>query len=732
MKINIKETVNKAVTAAKTYWKTPPEGRFMTYKEIASLSVGGMGVKFITYCISQMIISVGNALLANTIGIDPIPLYIIYIISLLSGFPLTALRASMIDNTRNMKGKYRPYILSMGIPTAILGIGFILMPYEHMSTFMKCAVVLAFNIGFQFFYSFFNDAYDSLINVLSPNSIERSDVLSIRYVVENFSPSIANIAFPLLAKLITGENTLYSLKAYRFSFPPMLVVGLLVSILVYTNTEEKIVQAKSHFIGIKFSDAFRAVVHNKYFWIISLAGWVGFLEGSFANILQWMYNYREACSAAQYSLIIAISGNASLWPNLVGPFLIRRWGKKRVLIYSNLLNIVFIAAMLPIVRNSAAPGIIWLLLVFIFINQFLTSLGYLMGPSINADIRDYQQYVTGERIDGMFAAVGLIGSVITMFTGMVLPVIYEKSGLNKEVAMSLGFDGSNVYDVLYNEQYFTSICSVLVVASIIGAAMNVIPYFFYDFTETRQKSIVSVLRIKAFFEDYSDGGDFSEIYDIVREAREYEGRTPADEKSVKGRKERKNIRKENEKIEIAAFVRDELSRFSTAQGMAELDFARKIADSGLDCIMSIEAPTKGEIKALPRTTESEKDYVRKMKMLRSSILASKKSVRKHYPDGIKEFDMSALEALFSAEDAINDKMRENAKSDSADRKAVFNELKAQKKEIGRKIKAATNENAIYHRAAKPYLDAVRLVKLAGDYEKIDFLMSEHEKAIQNA
>ena len=31
------------------------------------------------------------------------------------------------------------------------------------------------------------------------------------------------------------------------------------------------------------------------------------------------------------------------------------------------------------------------------------------NPSIQGDIRDYQQYTTGERIDGMFAAVGLIG-----------------------------------------------------------------------------------------------------------------------------------------------------------------------------------------------------------------------------------------------------------------------------------------------------------------------------------
>ena len=98
----------------------------MTFKEIASLSGGGIGVRAITYCVSQMILSVGNSLIGNTIGIDPIPLYIIYVISLLSGFPLTALRARMIDNTRSMKGKYRPYLITMGIPTTVLGMAFTL------------------------------------------------------------------------------------------------------------------------------------------------------------------------------------------------------------------------------------------------------------------------------------------------------------------------------------------------------------------------------------------------------------------------------------------------------------------------------------------------------------------------------------------------------------------------------------------------------------------------------
>ena len=44
-------------------------------------------------------------------------------------------------------------------------------------------------------------------------------------------------------------------------------------------------------------------------------------------------------------------------------------------------------------------------------------------------MRDYQQYFTGERIDGMFGAVGIIGSFIGMFTGMVLPTIYQMLGL---------------------------------------------------------------------------------------------------------------------------------------------------------------------------------------------------------------------------------------------------------------------------------------------------------------
>ena len=742
--MNIKDKATGFLTLAKKYWKTPPEGRYMTYKEIASLAGGGIGVRIIVYCFQQMIISTGNTLLGNTIGIDPIPLQIIYIISLLTAFPLTALRAQMIDNTRSMKGKYRPYLLTMGLPTAILGSLFLWMPYENMSLFAKCAVVLGFNIAFQFFYNFFNDSYESLINVLSPNSIERSDVLSIRYVVENLSPSIVGIIFPLLARAVTGEDTLYDIRIYRYVYPPMLLAGFLVSMIIYVNTKEKTVQAKTHRTQIRFIDAFKAVARNKYFWIISLAGWIGFLEIGFQNIMQWMYNYQDACSAGQYAVITAIAGNASFWPNLVGPFLIRKHGKKKILIITNALSVIFILMMLPVFAQAGKPGAIWILLVFTFINQFITSLGHLLGPSVNADIRDYQHYMTGERIDGMFSAVGLIGNVITMVTGLALPAIYDRTGLNKETALSLGYDGSVVYDVLNNRDYFISICSVLIIASAIGAALNVIPYFFYDFTETKQKAIIKVLKIRAMFEDYSrnqhNEDAFAEAIEIIREARVLSTKVPHDIEDAKrrgvGKKEISLLRKENEEIKIALFVMEELDKYNTPEGREELYEARMLTANGPESFMTVILPTKKEIKSYPVQTQTQINRRRNALMREENIETAKRTFIKYNKNGIEPYDTALLDELNETENAIQLKILEisdrikvakesGLKDDLPQLKQDFRSLRIEKSDVQRLIKIEAHRYSLYCRAVKPYIEAQRVISQAESYAKLGELEDEY-------
>ena len=749
MPVNIKEKASTLCDDLRVYWKKPPLGRYMSFKEIVSLAVGGLGIQFVVFCAQNMIISIGNTLISNTIGIAPKPLYIIYILSVILSFPLTALRGKIIDSSRSKKGRYRPFILSMGLPTAILAIAFVYMPYERMSMLAKCLTVLLFNIGLQFFYMFYYDVDQSIINVLSPNTYERSDVTSIKSVVNSMAPTLGNLILPLVARAITGENTLVDIRIYRAFYPPMIIFGFVLGLLVYFNTEEKIVQAKTHTVKIKFMDAFRAVVRNKYFWIISLAGWIGFLENAVQNIMDWLYSYQDACSPAEYSLIVTIRGNASLWPMLFIPFLIRALGKRKILVVSNIVNVIFIILMLPIIRLGDPSQIIWPLMFCFFFNYMAAYAVTLLTPGVNGDIRDYQQYITGERIDGMFVAVGAIGSFVTLITNSALPELYDRSGLNEEVARSLGFDGSNVYEVLSNPWYFKNICSVLIIAATIGATLNVIPYFFYDLTEIKQKAMVTVLKIRALFEDYGNGvlsdASLVEAIDIIEEANIYYGRKivkPTKDKikaakKIKNKDERKiavkaakqeykDLKSDNEKIEIAQYVVKELNKFDTDAGKAQLAEAQKIYDSGLEGLYSLEIPSMKSAKSLPKSTEAEKELRRNAINRVRMIKDSKKVLANKYAGGIEKFDVKVFEQLFEKEDELDaqikkavNELRSAAKEKNKDAEKAANEkikkLRKDREKIRRKIKSATDENSIYTRAAKPYIEAEKILRQRENY-----------------
>lgn len=722
---NIKNQAATKIQDLKLYWKEPPRGRYMPFKEIASLAIGGMGVKFICYAVQLMILSVGNTLIGNTIGIPPRELYVIYVLSVIASFPLTAIRAKIIDNSGNKKGKFRPYIFTMAIPTVILAIGFTWMPYDSMSTLWKCITVLLYNIGFQFFYMFMFDSYTNIINVLSPNTYERSDVNSVTAVVDSFAPTIISFILPLLASAITGQNTIYDMKIYRVIFPPILLFGLLLTIFIHKNTEEKIVQAKTHIVQVKFMDALRAVAKNKYFWIISLASWIGFLESSFATILAWLYNYQEACTPMQYSIVTAIYGNSALWSMIFAPILIRKIGKRNLLISSNLLSIVFILMLYPVVTQAPKNMIIWLTLGCMFINGIGTSLGNLLTYSLNGDIRDYQQYITGERIDGMFLAIGLIGSVVTMVTGFVLPAIYDYAGLNEQVAVSLGYDGSNVYYVLYNDNYFKHICGILIIASAVGATLNAIPYFFYDLTETKQKAMVTVLKIRALFEDYGNNAlsdeQLVEAIDIIEQSQKLVNEEPkkpskdnikAAKKSknkaaVKAAKqEYKNCKEHNEKITIAKFVVDEINKFDSEQMQKEVKIARQIVDAGLDGFTTLKIKSK-------------------QKQLKESV----KLIKKYYPNGIVSFDSSVFDELFAREDEIDKRQRELANlPKSSDKREKLKQIIKEKAEIKKQVKNAVNQNSVFNRAAKPYLDAKKLLIQQENYSHYDEIKDRYEES----
>ena len=221
IEMSLKQKAVDGISKVKTYWRTPPAKRYMPFKEIAAYSGGGIGAYMIITMGSACLLATNSTLLSSTLGVDPMDMYIMYVLAVIANIPLTGIRANIIDNTRNKAGKYRPYIVSMALPAAIICNILVWFPYAKLSDwlgdgmifgetkayFAKCAIIMFMNLLLHFFYYFFYDAYENLIHVLSPNSQERTDVASIKSVVYSFAPTVVNLFTPIIASNVFHSNT---------------------------------------------------------------------------------------------------------------------------------------------------------------------------------------------------------------------------------------------------------------------------------------------------------------------------------------------------------------------------------------------------------------------------------------------------------------------------------------------------------------------------------------------
>lgn len=760
-KSNLKEKVSTTWNNVVLHWKTPALGKYVSYKEIIAYGVGGMGVQFVMFFCSLIALSATSFLVGNTIGIKPMHLQYMAVASTIIGFGITIGRSYIIDSARFKSGKFRPWLAITGIPTVIIAVVFVWLPYETMSYMQKViAVFLCYNL-LQCFYPFFQQAYTDLANVISPNSHERTNIVSVSSIIYSMAPSLTGLFVPMLSTLTGGLN---SITTYRIIHPLVAVVGLLLSYVAYAGTRERIIVAESHVTQFKFSDAFRAVAKNKYFWITSLAGWLGFLEGAVDVIVGWTFIYAYPDRMGLYGVATTLIGNAALWAMLICPIAIRVIGKRNLLIWCNVTNVVLIGLLYPLYNNIPA------LIILYYLNRFVNSFAIVYTPGINADMRDYQQYFTGERIDGMFGAVGIIGSFIGMFTGMVLPTIYQMLGLEDN------------YDVLEVASFREDMFDVLIIAAAIGAALNFVPYLFYDLTETKQRGIVKVLKIRAMFEDYGNGilrdESIVEAIDIIDEANllykdrtlmttkddikkaeRLPARTPEEKEFKKNeikrlkaaykefntqnrgikkdrinqakampkstdaekaarkaaikaaKKENRELNKLNADISVCDFIIDEMNKYDTLRIKKQVERSRALEAAGYAGIFYYSKEDMAEAKALPKSTHEEREIRSDAIVHARALKNARKAMIKFY--GSPENIVEPSDDAFKAAEALPD------------------DTFAHQLEKKRTVKKLVNEKSKYIRSVKPLLDAKRQLTEKENYAHLDDIRARYADAKAN-
>ncbi len=681
------------VGTAKEYWAVPPKGKLIPYKEIAALSGAGFGANWLTLLASTISLSAGNFLVGASIGLRPVDLQIMLTVANILGIPLGIFRGWYYDNHNLKGGKFLPFIRRTAFPIMLISTVFVWLPYEQFEYTTKAVVVWFMYFLLSQFLSFYNESYTYFQQIISPDAQERANVMSISQVIYSMAPTITNFILPTVAGLTWGQDNIWT---YRIIYPGFTVVGFIISVIFFRKVKERLVLPKKKPEPVRMFDAIREVAKNKYFWIVQSANWVVFLESGYGVVLGWSFVY---AFGGKYEPLMGtantIISNAALWSMLLAPLAIKVMGKRNMLITANTINIFILIALYFTYENIILVCVLW------YLNTFVNTFWNIVQHNINADMRDYHQWKTGVRVDGLFGPLGIIGTFIGFFTGMFYPVIYEKMGLLDD------------YSVLHNDTIRNGLFEVLIICSAVGALLNLIPFFFYDLTENKHRAYIGVLRIRAMFENYSLGmledGELEEAMEIIYEAEENYGKEKLKADKSASKAEKKAIKETNLAIERAGIIMEDVNKFSGVAGAARLCQAQRDFENGELYFYEYAADELKAAKALPNKTKEEKE-------IRSDAIKNAQ-VKKEAAALIRKY---GIENIKLPDESVKEEIQ------NRDTKGFIDNMK-----LRRELQAYAKAVSVYERATKPYTKAKNLITEAENYTHYDELAEKYYEIKQS-
>lgn len=665
------------------HWNRPAKGNFVSYKELVNYAIGGVGRNLVLYLMTYMALSASNTLIGSTIGIRPLHLQYMSIIQTILGIFFAMLRGKWVDNTRTRMGKFRPFIAFMGVPLVVLALIYLFLPFDQMTYNNKLIWTFVFAVSISMFQPLLMDTYTELGSVITPNSNERARLLTISILIASFAPTVYNFIVPLILDW-TGL-TFTDIQTYRYIIASFAVLGVGFNLFAAFGCKERVITSKSYTQKVGLIEGMMGIYKNKYWWIKQIASIIGFLESSFAVIFGWMYIYGTQ-DMVQYSLLTTVYGTASTIAMVITPMLLRKLGNRGILLFHNVANIGCLALMFLVYKNP------FLFFCCMYLNAVFNQLQLVYDPVLNAEVKDYQQFLTGKRVDFILGAAATVTVPITLCTGLVIPYVYEAMGITTN------------YDILYDPNVRNNMFNMLCMLSIIGSVLNLIPFFFYRLSREKHTMIVQVLRRRAAFTDYANGSitpeqivetvenhrkieeiinsrepDLKATRQAIKNAYSIKAKTPEERKekkqaiklAFKAHEAERHLR-ENKEAYKEIYLKEE-NKFSIPSNALLLEISKKIKEytpyeirkiSFAD--LGVEAPTDAKLKKL---------YNKEIKNFNKMI----KAIDKTYASSIPEDCYSKVEEAHAivVED-VKDKVAIKARDKAIDvaEKALikFNEV----------------------------------------------------------
>lgn len=519
----------------KTYWRKPPKGYEVTYKEFVNYALGFGGASFLSVLCTWTGIATTTYMMISHFKISTgVVFFLGTVLGSICGLLRAPILSMLIDNKQDKKkrGKFKQFLI---IPSICWALFFGLIPFipaswadiklfsitipaipimglnEAQVSDFSLAVIVMFvmlQIG-TFFQTLVNQAMAGIEQTISSVAQERANFISIKGLIANVPGSIINMLLPIVAGILfSNSGHQLNINLYRIFFPICMVLGIGCVLFMYFGVEERVVVSQKFQNRVSFFEGAKELSQNKYFWIITIFNvFVGLR--AMGNITNWIcqFSFESAAAKTLANLFCTtLLMNAFILGMVAGPALIKKFGKRNIMIVTSAGLALMMLLQLIVYKNP------YLVLFSTFLQNLFGGFAF-FSTIMTSDALDYQQWKTGKRLEGFWQNYSaFITTICGVFTGMLAPLFLSFAGI--------GF-GDDINTALLNPVLRDEAYKYQTLLGLIGCVICLLPLFFYDLTEAKHANYVRVLKLRAASENYNDNMLTDKDYISVKEILDY-------------------------------------------------------------------------------------------------------------------------------------------------------------------------------------------------------------------
>ena len=379
---------------------------------------------------------------------------------------------AIADRTQSKFGKFRPYLLYVAVPFAVIGILTFSTPdFEYTG---KLIYAYATYTLMMMIYTMVNVPYASLMGVMTNNLEDRTSLASWRFIGAFSGGLLVTATANSLVEYFGGNNN--PAKGYQWTVGFYAVLAAIFFVLTFAGTKERLKPAVAK---NSLKEDLKDIGKNGP-WFIMLGAGISVLifnslrDGSILYYFKYYVKDQEINFLGQnHSLSYSVLSSAymTIWlaTNIIGVILAKpissKIGKKKTFLLSAVLS-----ALLSFVLFFLQPsqiGLIFLSNIFIGI-----SAGIVLPLiwSMYADIADYSEWKTGRRATGLIFSSSSMSQKFGWTIG---------GALNGWLLAVFGFQAN----VKQSDESLLGIRLMISVIAGLGAILAILFIYFYPLTE---------------------------------------------------------------------------------------------------------------------------------------------------------------------------------------------------------------------------------------------------------